>query len=175
MAVSWYKAAMYCRWLGDKEHLPEGDQCYPPIGQIIAAEHANRPLELTEGALKKRGYRLPTEEEWEYACRAGTETPWFFGNSAPMLREYAWVLENSGEQAHPVGTRKPNDFGLFDTYGNATEWCQTIVHNDNRVYGVQRGGDFKESAKLVRSSVTGLQRPESGGTSAGFRIARTLD
>ena len=139
-------------------------------------------------------YRLPTEAEWEYACRAGTATAYSFGDDRAQLTEYAWYDANAyknGEQyAHRVGQKLPNDWALFDMHGNAWEWCQDwyarydgkqkeIVDPSGPKRGrhrVWRGGSFAESVVNTRSASRlsyGREgyRPEY---LAGFRIARSF-
>jgi formylglycine-generating enzyme required for sulfatase activity len=82
--------------------------------------------------LTGKNYRLPTNSEWEYACRAGTETLFSFGNDFDQLKDYAWYEDNSGLITHPVGQKLPNNWGLYDMHGNVREWCQNVP----------RGGGF---------------------------------
>ena len=133
-------------------------------------------------------YRLPTEAEWEYACRAGTTTRWSFGDDESQLGEYAWYLNNAwsvGKQyAQPVGTKLPNPWGLYDMHGNVLEWCQdwhgsysSSAQTDptgsswgsNRV---RRGGDFVVNARSTRSAVRSGGSTGASSDGVGFRLLR---
>ncbi len=133
-------------------------------------------------------YRLPTETEWEYACRAGAETTYFFGEGPDRLGEYAWYrdncLESRNKFARPVGGKQPNPWGLHDMYGNVSEWCAGFYDDppyDNVEEGdgqrrahhrVHRGGGWGSKAERCTSSTRTGDTAESMGPSVGFRLLR---
>jgi formylglycine-generating enzyme required for sulfatase activity len=122
--ITWYRAAMYCRWLSEQEGVPEDQMCYPPVEEIEKASHTPGGLKMDPNYLHRTGYRLPTESEWEYACRAGAATRRFYGSADELLDAYAWSLRNARDRVWLVGQKKPNDFGLFDMHGLAWQFCQ---------------------------------------------------
>jgi len=145
-------------------------------------------------AEKKAGYiyRLSTEAEWEYSCRAGTTTKYSFGDSDSELGDYAWYNDNgleglSGVTRHPVGRKKPNAWGLYDMHGNVGEWCQdwygdypsgSVTDPIGPVsgkYRSSRGGSFVNPASLVRSARRTPTRPGKRSSGLGFRPARTYN
>jgi formylglycine-generating enzyme required for sulfatase activity len=174
--VTLYEAIQYCRWLSKKEGLPETEMCYPAIEDIDPGRAPPTP------ELDRIGYRLLLDMEWEYAARAGTLTSRAFGDSEEMLKYYAWYLPNASAQ--PTGRLKPNDFGLFDMYGNVCEWCvdraPTFEHGlrwgsetkDNLF--VWRGGAFLSQADRVRSATVASTPAATRAPTLGFRIARTV-
>ncbi len=101
-------------------------------------------------------FKLPSEAQWEYACRAGTTTAYSFGDEASQLGNYAWYTENSGEKTHPVGEKKPNAWGLYDMHGNVWEWCEDLWHSN------YEGAPTDGSAWM--SGGTSDERPLRGGS-----------
>ena len=130
-------------------------------------------------------FRLPSEAEWEYAARAGTQTAYSFGDDPNQLGEYAWFHDNSGSEIHPVGQKKPNGFGLYDMHGNVWEWCldayasYSDTPTDGSAYGslgdkkanrLLRGGSWDSVPDLVRSANRPGLAPDGRNGGIGFRL-----
>jgi formylglycine-generating enzyme required for sulfatase activity len=187
VSTSWYQAAAYCNWLSKKEGIAEEQWCY-------ATDEKGEVTQLKEGYLRLTGYRLPTEAEWEYACRAGVATSRYYGESKELLGTYAWFLDNSSNQGWPVAGKIPNDFGLFDMHGNVWNWCQdryksypedtgenAIDDVEDRLLAIKRedarvlrGGSFTLVAGLVRSAYRSWADPTYHYSNTGIRLARTI-
>ncbi len=175
--VSWYRAAvLYCNMRSAREEL---QPCYD--------------MQTGKCDFKASGYRLPTEAEWEYACRAGKSTKSGFDTDERLLSKYAWFKGNSGKTTHPVGTKRPNDWGLYDMQGNVMEWCHDRYAED--YYGkspsdnptgpasgdecVLRGGSWSRSAESCRAASRYSETPQFadacfGSDNYGFRCVRRL-
>jgi formylglycine-generating enzyme required for sulfatase activity len=173
--VTWPQAARFCNARSRREGLRP---CYDE--------------DTGECDFDADGYRLPTEAEWEYACRAGMESDYAFGNEARRLGDYAWLAENSAsKKTHPVGLKKPNPWGLFDMHGNVAEWCNDVY--DAGYYQsspeanprgpaagkeyVLRGGSWKSTADALRSAARLGENPGFSDAclardAIGFRCAR---
>lgn len=138
------------------------------------------------GALAHRRVRLPSEAEWEYAARAGTDTIWSFGSDVAQLSRYAWFDGNAGGITHPVGALRPNPWGLCDMYGNVGEWCEdgyvkhaypdhavtdpAIIPVNRERPPVWRGGAWGDNAEGVRSSARNCSGPDDHGPGLGVRL-----
>jgi formylglycine-generating enzyme required for sulfatase activity len=182
ISVTWFGAAAYCNWLSQQEGLPKDQWCYLPNAQ----GKFDKGMTIPADALQRSGYRLPTEAEWEYACRAGTATSRPYGLSINLLETYARYQANSKDHAWRCGSLLPNDLGLFDMLGNVIEWCQErhanyqpgkaessiddIVDDHPRLL---RGGSFLYRPAVVRSAYRDRYAPSAWSTYSGFRLART--
>lgn len=153
-------------------------------------ELTNLPAEKFAG----RSYRLPTEVEWEYACRAGSSKAFCFGQEESLLPDYAWFAGNSNRETHPVEQKKPNQWGFYDMHGNVREWCQdwfldySIDHDGSKMIPsepspkidrseglrVVRGGGWGDEAVQCRSAVRDGLMPSIRYDHIGFRVAMTI-
>jgi formylglycine-generating enzyme required for sulfatase activity len=171
--VTWFDAVQFCNALSAKEGLPA---FYRIDG---AAVHVPE--------WKGSGYRLPTEAEWEYACRGGANPSRFsFGDDAARLGEFGWYLGNSGSKTHTVGEKTANTFGLHDMHGNVWEWCWDRY--DEKYYAgspavdptgprtaaarVIRGGSWLYPPRRSRSAIRHRDDPAKRYYDLGFRVAR---
>lgn len=155
--ISWNDAITFCNLLSKKAGLKE----YYFIrdgGQMVSCN------------LDSNGYRLPSEAEWQYACKAGT-TGYIYGE----LNKIAWYNENSGGQIHEVGKKEPNAWGLYDMLGNVWEWCYDLY--DEKVYGsyrIFRGGSWAEAARGCGATCRRRSHPTFHIDDLGFRLARSI-
>jgi hypothetical protein len=198
--VSWYQAAAYCNWLSKQEGIPPEQWCYEADaqsntagGQTSIADAKSNIVKMKDKFLSLSGYRLPTEPEMEYATRAGTTTSRYYGETDRLLPKYAWFSTNSQMHTWPVATLKPNDFGLFDTLGNAYGWCHNTYEQypaakageaiddsegkltvDPTAARVLRGGSFNDQALIIRSAYRHINVPTYRSSYLGFRVARTI-
>jgi formylglycine-generating enzyme required for sulfatase activity len=164
--VSWNDAVAFCEWATERERKA----ARLAVNQVV---------------------RLPTEAEWEYACRAGTDSKYYFGNDPRTLSKYAWFKENSNKTTHPVAQKEPNPWGLYDMCGNVAEWCHDFYSGDyyqrsggNDPSGpsqgkdrVLRGGGWNSGAESCRSSARFSEAPGFadvcfGYDAYGFRCVR---
>jgi serine/threonine protein kinase/formylglycine-generating enzyme required for sulfatase activity len=187
--VTWYQAAAYCNWLSGQDGIPEVQWCYQPNAAGLYATG----MRLAGDWQERRGYRLPSEAEWEYACRADTVTAWHFGQMPAHVEYYAVCRNGAQGELQAVASLKPNDFGLFDMHGNVAEWCQdayrvypdpaaqrgswrsaagmTVEEGQARVV---RGGSFQDPPERLRSAARAQQQPASERVGIGFRVARSF-
>ena len=177
--VNWFEAVSYCRWLTRQAGMADSDQCYgDPASREKDGEGNPKQWPVDLG---KHGFRLPTEAEWEVACRGGTNSAYSFGNDSELLGHYGWFQDNSARWSHVVGQLRPNPRGLFDIHGNLYEWCHDwyAEYADDAVdglgapqgsYRVHRGGGWNSVAARCRSAGRVSFQP-TYRSSVGFRLA----
>ena len=165
--VRWSDAVRFCNARSESEGL---QPCYE--------------LKTWKCNFETSGYRLPTEAEWEYACRAGSSTAYFFGDSSTKLGEYAWFEKNAGGRPRPVAQKQPNAWGLYDMCGNVWEWCNDFYKVDYYSEAprqdprgpqagetkVVRGGAWRTSAENCRSGYRYNESPGYADVCFGYDI-----
>jgi formylglycine-generating enzyme required for sulfatase activity len=189
IGVPWYMAAAYCNWLSEMDGLPKAAWCYETNKDRRYAPG----MRTASGYLTRSGYRLPTEAEWEYACRAGSTTSRHYGESSELLDHYGWSVVNSQDRSWPVRSLKPNEWGLFDIHGNVWNWCQNPdnqypsnlqekpfddADDGNKEIGtearVMRGGSFIDPVANLRSAYRGMYLAGERAYWIGFRPVRSI-
>ena len=176
--VTWFDAIEFCNKLSEKEGLTS-------VYTVTRRDPANGfPITNADVTVNwnANGYRLPTEAEWEYACRAGTTTVY---NSGEIINDNTgWYVDNSGNKTHQTGLKPPNVFGLFDMHGNVWEWCWdwhrrysggaeiNPIGPASGVYRVARGGSWSNTGYNLRSAVRGVNYPDTRLNNIGFRVVR---
>ena len=190
---SYYQAGLYPQkgW-GNPSYFQKGweNPSYFQKGGKYPVENLswNDSIEFCKRLSQKTGknYRLPTEAEWEYACRAGTQTKYHFGDDENQLGNYAWYGRNSNGETHPVGQKQSNQFGLYDMHGNVWEWLADRWHKNYKGaptdgsswetgtvdnYRVLRGGSWNDLARNCRPGVRSRLNADPYNYSFGFRVA----
>lgn len=178
--VSWFDAAHFSNWLSTIYNLERVYTFYPGLKD----KGDNDSVSININA---NGFRLPTEAEWEYACRAGNPKAYCFGDyNVDSLDAYAWYKPNASNQYHQVGTKKANQFGLYDMHGNIIEWCsdwygEYTVGNVSNPTGaltgtsrVTRGGYFSDDSSILRSAYRYAHGPTFIFNGLGFRLAKSM-
>jgi formylglycine-generating enzyme required for sulfatase activity len=190
MGADWYDAVGFCRWLGRHMGLSEGDQSYAAPEGLDKTKYPREPNPSANWAprnwpleLGRRGFRLPTESEWEVASRAGARTTYGYGSEVSLLGRFGWFTENSGKHVHPPRELRPSIRGLFDMHGNLFEWTHdwygaydAEVSNDplgSQVGSdrVLRGGSRYNDAAFCRSAFRPPYDPTPRTLLNGFRMA----
>jgi formylglycine-generating enzyme required for sulfatase activity len=183
--VDWNDAVFYCNALSRQSGM---DTVYSYTGKTETPGDRIWILKDISIDYTKNGFRLPTEAEWEYACKAGTETNYYFGNDTGLMKNFVWYWGNSDSSTHPVGLKQPNGLNLYDMLGNVWQWCNDwYAANDGGsqidpigpVFGydrLNRGGcwhDVPTQLRSVNRDRYGSDNPYDKGPEVGFRLARS--
>jgi formylglycine-generating enzyme required for sulfatase activity len=176
---TWFDAALYC----NARSRRDGKDTVYSYQSIIGTKGAASALTGVSADMTAGGYRLPTEAEWEYACRAQTASLFYWGDDKLDAETYAWLQDYSGNQAHAVATRRANVFSLYDMVGNVWEWCNDWFGADyyaaspgtdpmgpaNGQERCIRGGSFQTTYYFAQSAARSRMKPDIASPSIGFR------
>jgi formylglycine-generating enzyme required for sulfatase activity len=165
--VTWYDCISFCNKLSNLLGLEE---CYKMSG--VEMYHVHIKKATVKWDETKKGFRLPTEKEWELFARAGTDNEWSGTNDENDLGQYAWYGENSEDETHPVGTKLPNEWGLYDVSGNVFEWCWDLYDTRERV---MRGGSYWNDDVRCQVAARFGNDADVRPNDLGFRLLRSFD
>jgi formylglycine-generating enzyme required for sulfatase activity len=182
-AVTWYDAVEFCNKLSEKEGLTP---VYTITGRTPETGYPIEDATVTAN-WSRNGYRLPTEAQWEYACRAGTTTA--YNTGATISDDTGWYSSNSGARTHSVGEKPANEWGLYDMHGNVYEWCwdwysstyyssspaQNPTGPVSGINRVERGGSWTSDSQSLRSAYRDYLDPSYVSAALGFRIVRPAE
>jgi formylglycine-generating enzyme required for sulfatase activity len=191
--VNWYDSVGFCRWLGMQSGLSESDQAYAAPESLNKEDFPRESNKYSSWAvlnwpvdLSRRGFRLPTEAEWEIACRAGARTAYTYGGEARMLDQYGWFNENSSKRVHRPRELRPNSRGLFDLHGNLLEWTHDWFGDFGTEATIDPVGPQKGSSRVIRGFSWGnpavdcrsasriSNHPTQRAINVGFRLAISI-
>jgi serine/threonine protein kinase/formylglycine-generating enzyme required for sulfatase activity len=184
----WYESVRFCRWLSQQAELSESAQSYADPETLDKEKYARDPQETWAPRnwpldLDKRGFRLPTESEWEVVARSGSRTAYGFGSEVALLDRFGWFSENSGKHVHPGRELRPSLRGLFDLHGNLFEWTHDWYEDfgesaqtdplgaQGSSFRVSRGGSWIFGAAFCRSAIRYSDDPTYSLIDCGFRLA----
>ncbi len=165
--VSWFDCIAFCNKLSQELGLT-------PYYSLTSIEYTpdksikRAAVEVLGG----NGFRLPTEAEWELFAKAGTNNKWSGTNIEAELKYYAWDNTNSKDETHPIATKKPNEWGMYDMSGNVWEWCWD-TYTSTSAFRVYRGGSWFNNASRLRSAIRDHHLPSNRFAYIGFRVSRS--
>jgi formylglycine-generating enzyme required for sulfatase activity len=169
--VNWYEAIMFCNKLSEMI----GKRPYYEISNVNTVK--NKKKQITSANIQinenSNGFRLPTEKEWEYAAKAGTNNKYAGCDNDDDLKNYGWYMVNSSRSTHPVKTLLPNEWGFYDMSGNVRGWCWD-EYDKNSASRVLRGGGWSPYASFLRSAYRDYESPGGRNDFVGFRVSASL-
>lgn len=166
--VTWHDSVEYCNKLSQREGLK------PYYELTVTTRIGTSIVAAAVKVLGGSGYHLPTDEEWEHGCRAGTRTEYHCGAKDENLLAFAWFDKNSERRTHAVGQKKPNAFGLHDMHGNVMEWSEEMLTTERGPERVPRGGDLYNAAGNCAVSARLRYVTAARHANIGLRLARAV-